>query len=156
MKCALIFAIDMLPKVMFNILIKAEALSMDMHIDQRPEYDLLFINEYLDGLISREPTYQTIMERLVTALSTVAPLFSPAEQQRLLDLCFRYCYALHHLRAPSCQRILITVLNKVEKSVRFAATQELILFLCILQKMKWTETIDAIMKACPWVQEVSK
>lgn len=156
LKSGLVFAVDILPKVMFNILIKAEALSTSMQIDQRPEYDLLFMNEYLDSLMSREPNYQTIIERLVAALATVVALFSPVEQQRLLDLCFRYCYAFHHLKATSCQKIMTTVLNKLEKSVQFSMTQELILFMCILQKMGWTQTIETIMRECPWVEKIMK
>lgn len=65
---ALAFLSQSLPKLLYNVLIRAEAFAKDMLLDSRPEYDLLYLNETLDHLLSRSSNFCQLSFIVLSAL----------------------------------------------------------------------------------------
>ena len=80
----------------------------------------------------------------------------PSQEKILMDIVFRYFYAFHHDKKYNATDIFMRTYNKLSESVRFALTDEFILFLRISRKIGKSKFIDFLIQKSQWFKQITQ
>ncbi len=77
-----------------------------------------------------------------------------AQSKQLMELAFRYCLLFHHFKRMKCEEIFVEVYHKIEPTIRFALSDQFILFFKIMDKIGKTGFIAFVFQKCQWIKQL--
>lgn len=72
----------------------------------------------------------------------------------MMEVIFRYFYAYHYDKKYEATDIFIEGFNSINQSVRFALSDELILFFRTIMKIGKAKFVDFLFQKSSWLQEI--
>lgn len=78
----------------------------------------------------------------------------PMEQRILMLASFRYYYLYQQVKGSRAVEVLVNCFNAISESVRFALTEEFLLFLHVARKLGRERLVALLLDKSAWLREI--
>ena len=108
----------------------------------------------MEFAVRRSPAFSSLIKVLLKAVLANMYDFDQAEQKTLMDIVFRYFYLHHAQKHHSAVELFIVCFNKISEAVRYAMTEEFILFMNVARKIGREKMVEVLLQKSTWLREI--
>lgn len=76
------------------------------------------------------------------------------EQRKVMLAAFRFYYLYQQVKGSRAVEVLVKCFNAISESVRFALTEEFLLFLHVVRKMGREKLVALLLDKSEWLREI--
>lgn len=108
----------------------------------------------MEFAVKQSPSFSILIKVLLKSVLANTYEFDQAEQKTLMDIVFRYFYLHHAQRHHSAVEMFIICFNKISEAVRFAMTEEFILFMNVAKKIGREKLVEVLLQKSTWLKDI--
>jgi hypothetical protein len=108
----------------------------------------------MEFIVKQCPQFATLLRVLFEVIVARLGEVGPVEQRMLMLAAFRFYYLHQQVKGSGAVEVLISCFNAISESVRFALTEEFLLFLHVARKLGRERLVALLLGKSAWLRDI--